>query len=138
MAITTPSNLPTVQRLKFEDFSRAKDWQEGMQLLINSLNLFITPTYNMMNGGIAYQNLQAPQIYTKTITASATTTFTLVNPLVIAPSAVLIGNCWSGIPTTHPAVALQVYWHYANNLITIDNIVGLTAATTYQITLVVL
>ena len=137
MAIT-PSNLPTIQRLKYEDIARAKDWQEGMGLLINNLNLFITPTYNILNGGVTYQNLQAPQLYSKVITASATTTFSFTNPLIIAPSAVLIGNCWTGIPSTHPAVALQIYWHYSNNQIVVDNVVGLTVATTYQLTLVIL
>ncbi len=137
MAVTQ-SNLPTIQRLKYEDYARATDWKEGMQLLVNSLNLYITPVYDILNGGITYMNLTVPQTYQKVITAAATTTFSFVNPLRQQPQAVLIGNCWSGIPTTHPAVALQPYWHYTGNTIIIDNIVGLTSGTQYTILLVIL
>lgn len=132
------SNLPTIQRLKYEDYARAQSWQEAFRSLVETLNLFIPQTYNIMNGQIGYQNIVAPQIVTRTVTAATTTTFSFVNPLSIAPSAVLLGNCWSGIPTTHPAVALQIFWHYTGNTIVIDQIVGLTSGTSYNLTLVVL
>ncbi len=137
MAISQ-SNLPSVQRLKYEDYARSGDWKQGLQALVSSLNLFMNPVYDILNGGITYMNLAVPQIYTKIITASATTTFTFVNPLSIQPSAVLIGNCWTGLQSTHPAVALQPYWHYSGNSIIIDNIVGLTSGTQYTVTLVIL
>lgn len=139
MAITTKqSNLPTIQRLKYEDYSRATNWQQAMQALVNSLNLFMTPVYDILNGGVTYMNLAVPQTYTKVITAASPTTFSFVNPLPIQPQAVIVGNCWSGIPSTHPAVALQVYWHYSGNSIVVDNIVGLTSGTQYTIVLVIL
>lgn len=132
------SNLPTIQILKYEDYAKAKDWQGALQALISSLNLFMNPVYNILNGGVTFQNLTIPQTYTKVITASATTTFTFTNPLVIQPSAVLVGNVWTGIPSTHPTGAVQAFWHYTGNSIVIDNITGLTAGTTYTITLAVL
>ena len=132
------SNLPTIQRLKYEDYANSQDWKDAIQKLVNALNLFLTPVYNILNRGISSQNLIAPQIYNKTITGATTTTFTFDNPLSIVPSAVLIGNVWSGIPSTHPAVALQLYWHFTQGTIIVDNIVGLTAGTVYQIALVVL
>lgn len=135
---TTQSNLPTVQRLKYEDYARATSWQMALQLLINSLNLFMTPVYNILNGGVTYANLTVPQTYVKIVTAGATTSFTFVNPLAIAPSAVILGNCWAGVPSVHPAVALQIYWHYTGGTIVVDNIVGLTSGTQYTITLVIL
>ncbi len=139
MAITTTqSNLPTIQRLKYEDYARATGWQPAVQALVNSLNLFMTPVYDILNGGVTYTNLTVPQTYTKFITAAATTTFSFVSPLKIQPSAVLLGNCWTGIPSTHPAVALQVFWHLAGNTIIVDNIVGLTAGTQYTVVLVIL
>lgn len=137
MAITQ-SNLPTVQRLKYEDYARAPNWQQAMQALVNSLNLFMTPVYNILNGGVTYLNLTVPQTFTKVITASSPTSFTFVNPLSIPPSAVILGNCWSSIPSTHPAVALQPFWHYSNGSIIIDDIIGLTSGTQYTITLVIL
>lgn len=132
------SNLPTIQRLKYEDYSRATDWQQAMQLLVNALNLFISPTYEILNGGIDYRNLATPQKYTTVVTAGSPTTFTFVNPLGIDPEAVVIGNVWTGLRSTHPAVALQVYWHLTGNVIVIDDIVGLTSGTQYSITLVIL
>lgn len=136
--MATNSNLPTIQRLKYEDYSKEATWQDAFRSLIETLNLFIPQTYNILNGGIGTQNAIAPQIFTKVITAAATTTFTFVNPLTIQPSAVLIGNVWTGIRSTHPAAALQVYWHYSGNTIYVDNIVGLVAGTIYSVTLVVL
>ena len=135
---TTQSNLPTVQRLKYEDYSRYPDWKQAFQALVNTLNLFMTPVYNILNGNVTYQNLSAPQTFTKVITAASTTTFNFANPLPFNPQSVIIGNCWSTIPSTHPAVALQVYWHVSGSTIIVDNIVGLTSGTQYTITLVVL
>lgn len=136
--VSTPSLLPQVQRLRWEDYADATGWQTAMQSLINNLNLFITPTYNVLNGQVGYQNIVAPQLFTKVITGASPTTFTFVNPLSIAPSAVIVGNCWTGIPSTHPAVALQVFWHYTGGNIVIDNVVGLTTGTVYSVTLVIL
>ena len=135
---TAQSNLPTVQRLKYEDYARSGTWQQAVQALVNSLNLFMTPVYDILNGGVTYTNLTAPQTYTTTITAGTATTFTFVNPLSIQPSGVLIGNCWTGLQSTHPAVALQVYWHYSGNSIIVDDIIGLTSGIQYQVTLVIL
>lgn len=135
---TTQSNLPTIQRLKYEDYARSSNWQDAFKALVNSLNLFMTPVYNILNGGVTYQNLTIPQTFTKVITAATTTTFSITNPLPINPSAVIIGNCWTSIPSSHPAVALQVYWHVSGSTIIIDNIVGLTSGIQYTITLVIL
>ena len=136
--VVNQSNLPTIQRLKYEDYARQPDWKQSIQALVNSLNLFMTPVYNILDGGVGYMNLQVPQTYSTTITAGTTTTFSFVNPLTTAPQAVLIGNCWTGLQSTHPAVALQPYFHYTGTTVIIDNIVGLTSGVTYNITLVIL
>ena len=135
---TSQSNLPTLQRLKYEDYARYPDWKQATQALVNSLNLFMTPVYDILNGGVTYMNLTVPQTYTKVITAASPTTFSFVNPLAIQPSAVILGNCWTGIPSTHPAVALQVYWHSSGGTILVDDIIGLTAGTQYTVVLVIL
>lgn len=137
------SNLPTIQRLKYEDYARQPNWQAAFQALINTLNLFITPVYNILNAGIGYMNLVLPQIYTVTITAAADplTTFTFTNPLSIQPSAVMVGNVWSGVPSNHPSGgidACQVFWHFTQDTIIVDNITGLNPGVQYTITLVVL
>lgn len=135
---TTQSNLPTVQRLKYEDYSRYSTWQQAFQGLIASLNLFMNPVYDILNGNVTYTNLTVPKTFTKIITAASTTTFSFVNPLTISPSAVIIGNVWTGIPSAHPTGNVDIYWHYSGNTIFVDNIIGLTSGTNYNITLVVL
>lgn len=136
--VTRQSNLPTIQRLKFEDYAHSENWKDGFESLVNALNLFITPVYDILNGGVNYMNLTIPQTYAVTITAAATTTFSFINPLSVQPKAVIVGNCWTGLQSTHPAVALQVFWHISGSTIIVDNIVGLTPGTIYNVLLVVL
>lgn len=129
------SNLPSVQRFKFEDYNEAPQW---FAQFLESLNLFVNPVYSILNGGVTTQNLTAPRSFVKTIVASATTTFNFTNPLKIAPTAVLIGNVYTfGNSTLHPAVVIQPMWHVSSNVIYIDNVIGLTVGTNYVITLLI-
>jgi len=132
------SNLPTNQEFKFENYPGAEQW---FQQFLNSLNLFTTAVYGILNGGVTYQNLTVPKVYTKTITtpASGPVTFNFTNPLRIQPQAVLLGNVYvNGNPSSHPSSASNVYWHVSQGAIYVDDIPNLTASTTYVITLVVL
>ncbi len=132
------SNLPTVSNFKFEDYKGAPQW---FAQFLSSLYLFVNPVYQILNGGVAYQNLQAPKLYSTVVTAPASgnTTFNFKNPLVIAPTAVLLGSLnVSGQPTNHPTGAAMVYWHISEGTIYVDNIVGLTASTKYAVSLVVM
>ncbi len=105
------SNLPTNQEFKFENYPGAEQW---FAQFLNSLNLFTTSIYQILNGGVTYQNLTIPQV-------------------------VLLGNVSvNGQPSSHPSSASCVYWHFSQGSIYIDNIPNLTASTTYVITLVVL
>jgi hypothetical protein len=132
------SNLPTVQRLKYEDYSDAKSWQQALQQFIATLNLFVNPVYNILNGQVTYQNLTAPQIVTYTVTAATPTSFSFTNPLIIVPGAVILGNVY--IPPNfnqHPAVACEVMWHFSGNTIYVDDVVGLTPGIKYTLVMVV-
>jgi hypothetical protein len=138
MPLIISSNLPTNRQFKFEDFPDADQW---FAPFLNSLNLFVDPVYQILNGGITYQNLMVPRIYTTTITTpvSGNVTFNFINPLRIAPSAVLLGNIYQNPSTsTHPTNPTCVYWHFSQGSIYVDNIPNLTTSTTYVITLVVL
>jgi|ERR1700676_1548773 len=138
MTPKTVSNLPTTQRFKYEDYAEAKDWQEALQKFINAVNLFVNPVYTILNGNVTYQNLTIPKLYSQLVTGATPTTFNFTNPLLIQPSAVIIGNIY--IPPNfniHPTVVTQVYWHADNTTIFIDDIVGLTVGTKYFIQLVV-
>ena len=132
------SNLPTIRRFKFEDYEGAPKWFETF---LQGLNLYVDPVYQMLSGNIAYSNLIAPQLYTKTITAPASgnVTFNFTNPLKIAPSAVLVGNIYvQGQPTNHPTSPVGVFWNYSQNTIYITNLTNLTAGVSYVVTLAVL
>lgn len=136
MSVNT-SNLPTIRQFKIEDYPGAPQY---FYQFINTLNLFAGPIYQILNGGVTYQNLVIPQTFTKTLTAPASgnTTFTFTNPLRITPSWVVIGNIYQGsIPSTHPSSPAVVYWHFSQGTIYVDNITNLTASTQYTVTLVV-
>jgi hypothetical protein len=138
MALLNQSNLPTNQDFKFENYPDAPEW---FKQFLSSLNLFVGPVYNVLNGGVNYQNLTIPKLFTKAFTtpASGLVTFNFPNPLRINPSAVLIGNLYEGTSTSvHPTDATIAYWHLSQNVIYIDDIPNLTAATGYSVTFVIL
>ncbi len=131
------SNLPNQQRFKFEDYQGAPQWFANF---LQSLNLFTDPTYQILNGNVGYQNLAVPKLFTKTVTVDSTgsVAFNFVNPLKMNASAVLLGNVYaSGNPSLHSTSAVVVFWHESQGSIYIDNITGLTAATSYVVTLAV-
>lgn len=131
MAIVNNSNLPTVQRFKYEDYKDAPGWFS--QFLI-TLNLFVNSVYNIINRGITYANLGVIQPFTFQYTPGTTANFSFTNPLIVDPTNVIIGNVYQANNLTiHPAVVTQLYWHYSQGKIFVDSIVGLTAGTTYQI-----
>jgi hypothetical protein len=133
------SNLPTVQRFKYEDYADAKDWQTALQQFIASVNLFAEPVYSLLNGRVTYQNLTVPKLYTQNITGATPTIFNFVNPLSILPSAVMLGNVYV-FPNfnVHPTVVVQPMWHCTDNVIFIDDVIGLTPGVKYSLTLVVM
>lgn len=131
------SNLPTSNIFKFEDFPGAPQW---FAQFLQALNLFTDPVYQIINGGITYQNLAAPQLFSKTLTAPAagSVTFNFANPLRVIPRAVILGNVYQGTTTsTHPSSPPVVLWHFSQGTIYVDNITNLTASTQYTVTLVI-
>jgi hypothetical protein len=131
MALGNTSNLPTIQRIKFEDYKGAPQWFE--QFLM-TLNLFMTAIYNIVNDGITYANLGVIAPFTFVFTPGSTIGFKFANPLIQPPTNVIIGNVYVGTQLqNHPAVATQIYWHYSQGSIYVDSIVGLTTGTNYTI-----
>ena len=131
MPISNPSNLSSVQRIKYEDYKDAPKWFEQF---LNTLNLFMTAIYNMSNKGITYANLGVIQPFTFNFTPGVTTGFKFANPLIQAPQNVIIGNVYIGNNfQSHPAVVTQLYWHFAQGFIFVDSIIGLTNGIDYTI-----
>lgn len=135
MPLQNNSNLPTIQRVKYEDYKDAPGW---FAQFLNTLNLFMTGIYNIVNKGITYSNIAVIQPVTFTYTPGTTTNFTIGNPLSIAPNNVIVGNVYvTGNLATHPAGAVTLYWHYYQGTIIVDSILGLTNGVTYTISVMV-
>lgn len=131
MAFNNNSNLPSIQRIKFEDYKDAPDW---FAHFLDTLNLFMTAIYGIVNRGITYANLAVIQPFQFQFTPGATVGFKFANPVVGVPNSVILGNVYVGDQLqNHPAVATQVYWHYSQGFIYIDSIVGLTAGVKYTV-----
>lgn len=132
MALQNNSNLPTIQRIKYEDYKDAPSW---FAQFLMALNLFMTAIYNIANRGITYSNLGVIAPFTFLYTPGTTTGFKFTNPLTINPNNVMIGNVF--VPpdrTIHPAGVTQINWHYTNGSIIVDDIIGLTTGVTYSVT----
>lgn len=131
MAFNNNSNLPSVQRIKFEDYAGAPKWFEQF---LQTLNLFMTAIYNIVNDGITYSNLGVIATFSFSFTPGTTTGFKFTNPLIVSPTNVIIGNVYIGNQLmSHPAVVTQLYWHYSQGFIYVDSIVGLTSGVQYSI-----
>lgn len=135
MPLSNSSNLPSIQRIKYEDYKGAPDW---FGQFLNTLNLYLTATYNIFNRGISYSNLGVIQPFTFTFTPGTTTGFKFTNPLIQAPQNVIVGNVYlTGNTANHPAAAVTLYWHYANGFIFVDSLPGLTTGINYTVSVTI-
>lgn len=135
MALANNSNLPTIQRVKYEDYKDAPGW---FAQFLNTLNLFMTAMYNIANRGITYSNLAVIAPVSFNYTPGTTTDFTFNNPLSIAPNNVIVGNVYvSGNLSSHPTGPVTLYWHYSQGVIVVDSILGLTNGITYVMSVMV-
>lgn len=131
MPFNNNSNLPSIQRVKFEDLKDAPEW---FAHFLDTLNLFMTAIYNIVNRGVTYANLAVIQPFTFQFTPGATTGFKFANPIVGVPSGVMLSNVYVGNDLqNHPSVPTQIFWHYSAGFIFVDNIVGLTAGVKYTV-----
>lgn len=129
------NNLPPTWRFDIGDYTGLGP---VFAKFISNLNLFTLASYNLFNAGIGYQNLQQ-SVYSVKVIAGATTPISFVNPLGIAPSAVVLGKVVQvGNNTTTIANALSVAnWVFDGKTIQILNVAGLTSGNTYQISVIV-
>lgn len=135
MALVNNSNLPTIQRIKYEDYKDAPSW---FAQFLQTLNLFINAVYNIINRGITYSNLSVIAPFSFQFVSGSTTGFRFTNPITITPNNVIVGNVYeTGDTTVHPTGAVTLFWHYTNGSIVVDNIVGLTVGVNYTLSVIV-
>ena len=130
------SNLPNLWRFDFGDYSTLGS---TFQKFLANLNLFTLAIYNIVNGGITFENMER-SIYKVTITAGNITPMSFVNPLSIAPSGLHLVQALA-VGNTPQALTSSVSvgnWDYDGKNINIYNISGLVTGVTYQIALEVM
>lgn len=135
MPIQQNSNLPTIQRVKYEDYKDSPQW---FAQFLMTLNLFMTAVYNIINRGITYSNLAVIAPFTFQYTQGSTTNFRFTNPTTAPPNNVIVGNVYeTGNTIVHPTGAVTLFWHYTNGSIVVDSIVGLTPGVNYTLSVMV-
>lgn len=135
MALQNKSNLPTIQRIKYEDYKDAPAW---FAQFLQTLNLFVNAVYNIINRGITYSNLAVIAPFMFQYVEGSTTGFKFTNPITVNPSNVIVGNVYvTGNTTMHPTGVVTLFWHYADGSIVVDSIVGLTSGVNYTLSVLV-
>ena len=135
MPLQNNSNLPTIQRIKYEDYKDAPSW---FAQFLMALNLFMTAVYNIINRGILYSNIGVMAPFSFQFTPGTTTGFKFTNPTTSIPNNVIVGNVYeTGNTIMHPTGPVQLFWHYTDGSIVVDSIIGLTTGTTYTISVAV-
>jgi|SRR5581483_4322779 len=128
--------LPSIRRFYTEDYPTSTDW---FKRFIGQLNLFVDPTYNLLNRGLTFpQNVNA-QLYTFTLTAGATSdlnTVRFTSTVAGKPTGLIKVACNLTSNITSPVTsAVDISsWYVNGNQIVITAISGLTAGQTYTLT----
>ncbi len=127
------NNLPPVWRFDFGDYAGLGS---VFQKFLANLNLFSLATYNALNGGIGFANMQRA-IYKISVIGATNTTLSFVNPLSIAPSGVsLVAVAIKATPLVAITNSVSVAnWSYDGRNINILSIPGLTSGVTYTLSL---
>ena len=129
---------PSIQRFYADDFKDAPDWFK--KRFLNTLNLFVFPTYNALNKNLTVgENLNQGYV-TITLTGSSTptnNTVSFLSPIQGNPTGVDVVNVQiTGTPTqTYPTTAIQVFWIFDGTSIQIGSITGLSNNVAYTLTL---
>ena len=134
---TNMASPPSISRFYSDDYKDAPTWFKGN--FLNTLNLFVYPTYNALSKNLTVTDNLNMDYYTFSLTGSATATKNVVNflsPIQGTPVGVTIVDVQViGVPTqTYPTTAIQCYWTFDGTSINIGSITGLSNGVVYQIT----
>lgn len=129
---------PSIQRFYSDDYKDAPSWFK--QTFLNTLNLFVFPTYNALNKNLTITDNLNQGYVTINLTGSATATnntASFLSPIQGNPTGVTPVNVEiTGTATqSYPTSAVQVYWTFDGISINIGSITGLSNGVAYQITL---
>lgn len=134
------SGLPSTKRFYAEDYKESPQW---FQRFLSQLNLFTEPIFNILNANVDVTSNTDEEIYVlqiKNAAASASGNKTTFVPkkFVGAPNGILIGQCLFNA-TTGVATAVgnpvTLDWVWTGSLVSILAIYGLTANSSYTLSL---
>ena len=129
---------PSIQRFYSDDYKEAPTWFKTT--FLNTLNLFVFPTYNALNKNLTVDDNLNQDYATISLTGNSTpsdNTASFLNPFQGTPEGVTVVNvAITGTPTQeYPSSAIQVFWTYDGTSINIGSITGLSNGVAYSITL---
>lgn len=128
--------LPTIKRFLTEDYPTQTAW---IGALLYPLNLLLNTIYSNLNNGLTIGQNMLAQINTLSISGSSpSTTFLWKFSGGGAPIGISAVNV---VQTNGAAVAISnavsCSWSYNAGVITINNVTGLNAGNTYNVTFIV-
>ena len=122
------SNLPSVWKLYTSNYPTAPSWFEPV---LESVNKFTIPVYNILNAGIDITANTKEEIYQFNITPNGTTAFNFTpQKFVGAPHGIIVGQC---LP--FPTGPVYPFWNYLNGTIQISDLTNLQPNVQYSVTL---
>lgn len=129
---------PSIQRFYADDYKEAPSWFK--QRFLNTLNLFVFPTYNALNKNLTISENLNQGYVTISVTGSVTptnNTASFLNPIAGNPTGVDVVNVQiTGTPTQeYPSAAVQVFWSFDGTSIQIGAVTGLANGIAYSLTL---
>ena len=129
---------PSIQRFYSDDYKEAPTWFKSQ--FLNTLNLFVFPTYNALNKNLTITENLNMGFVTISVTGSSTptnNTASFLNPIQGDPTGVDVVNVQIvDTPTQqYPSAAVQVFWSFDGASIMVGAITGLADNVNYQITL---
>jgi len=132
------ASVPSIQRFYSDDYKAAPAWFKTN--FLNTLNLFVFPTYNALNKNLTVSDNLNQAYTTISLTGNSTAgnnVTSFLNPIQGNPTGVTVVNVQIvGTATQqYPTSPVQVFWTYNGSSIDIGAITGLTTGVEYQITL---
>lgn len=129
---------PSIQRFYPDDYREAPTWFKTK--FLDTLNLFVFPTYNAINKNLTVGANLNQAYYTLSLTGSNTATnntASFLNPIQGNPTGITVVNVQiTGLATpTFPTSAVQCFFTFDGMSINVGSITGLTDGTSYDITL---
>jgi hypothetical protein len=138
LSVIPVANIPasTSRRFNPSDYPKAQEWFKGR--FLSALNLFTDPVFVALTNGLTFvQNFNA-QYYSLVFTAGATPAdnkFSFKQTITGSPIEVIKASCnVSSDPTVPLTAAVDFSWYADSGVVFVTAVSGLTAGTSYRLT----